>query len=205
MNDISIGKRPRPVVSCLRCRAKKLKCDRITPCENCTKAEIAEPCTYNPKGIAPLASNRGRSPPSNPHNRKSSTPVPSRGEPSLRAKSHNPKGITLVPSNGEPSLPPNFPISQAITSAPSNGKQPRPADSPDHASFGSLEDVKHRLAKVEELLGVARAPESSMTADVEQSTPTACLPLLGTVVAEGGRSRYHGQNDRITLLNQARE
>lgn len=40
-------KRPRPVVSCLRCREKKLKCDRATPCQNCTKAGCRAECTYN--------------------------------------------------------------------------------------------------------------------------------------------------------------
>lgn len=39
--------RPRPVVSCLRCRDKKLKCDRAAPCQNCTKAACAAACTYN--------------------------------------------------------------------------------------------------------------------------------------------------------------
>ena len=49
-----------------------------------------------------------------------------------------------------------------------------------------------------------RAREHPMKAEVDQSTPTADLPLVGTVVAEGGRSRYFGQNDKTTLLNQAR-
>lgn len=40
-------KRPRPVISCLRCREKKLKCDRVTPCENCTKAGCPADCVYN--------------------------------------------------------------------------------------------------------------------------------------------------------------
>lgn len=39
-------KRPRPVVSCLRCRDKKLKCDRTAPCENCVKASTGHTCTY---------------------------------------------------------------------------------------------------------------------------------------------------------------
>jgi hypothetical protein len=38
--------RPRPVVSCLRCRDKKLKCDRATPCQNCIKAVCIAECTY---------------------------------------------------------------------------------------------------------------------------------------------------------------
>lgn len=40
-------KRARPVVSCLRCREKKLKCDRVDPCENCIKAGHRADCMYN--------------------------------------------------------------------------------------------------------------------------------------------------------------
>ncbi|TGO08140.1 hypothetical protein BTUL_0224g00130 [Botrytis tulipae] len=44
----SSRKRPRPVVSCLRCREKKLKCDRLLPCQNCTKIPNGSAeCTYN--------------------------------------------------------------------------------------------------------------------------------------------------------------
>lgn len=40
-------KRPRPVVSCLRCREKKLKCDRVAPCQNCVKGGSEAECTYH--------------------------------------------------------------------------------------------------------------------------------------------------------------
>lgn len=46
MNETYPRKRPRPVVSCLRCRDKKLKCDRSSPCENCVKGQVADSCTY---------------------------------------------------------------------------------------------------------------------------------------------------------------
>jgi hypothetical protein len=141
MDDASPPKRPRPVVSCLRCREKKLKCDRTTPCENCTKASIAETCTYNRNGITPDTS---------------------------------------------------------------RVKRPRLSSTLDSAHLNSLEDLQHRMAKVEELLGVARAHQNSATTRVERPTSTS-LPLLGMVVAEGDRSQYHGQNDRVTLLNQARK
>jgi hypothetical protein len=47
MEISSSRKRPRPVVSCLRCREKKLKCDRTAPCQNCSKAGCRAECTYN--------------------------------------------------------------------------------------------------------------------------------------------------------------
>jgi hypothetical protein len=47
-------KRPRPVLSCLECRRKKLKCSRTLPCIQCTKASRATHCSYNeyPSDIA---------------------------------------------------------------------------------------------------------------------------------------------------------
>lgn len=38
-------KRPRPVLSCLECRRKKLKCDRLLPCNQCQKSRLS--CVYS--------------------------------------------------------------------------------------------------------------------------------------------------------------
>ena len=38
--------RPRPIVSCLSCRAKKLKCDRTQPCRQCQAAGRAVECLF---------------------------------------------------------------------------------------------------------------------------------------------------------------
>lgn len=39
-------KRPRPVISCLECRRKKLKCDRSHPCQQCLKVGRPGRCQY---------------------------------------------------------------------------------------------------------------------------------------------------------------
>ncbi|KAI0381607.1 fungal-specific transcription factor domain-containing protein [Hypomontagnella monticulosa] len=41
-------KRPRPVKSCLECRKRKLKCDRISPCSQCQKTQRT--CRYAAEG-----------------------------------------------------------------------------------------------------------------------------------------------------------
>jgi hypothetical protein len=41
-------KRPRPVISCLECRRKKLKCSRTLPCQQCVKAKRADVCAFQP-------------------------------------------------------------------------------------------------------------------------------------------------------------
>lgn len=39
-------KRPRPVLSCIECRKKKLKCNRLLPCNQCTRAGKIPQCVY---------------------------------------------------------------------------------------------------------------------------------------------------------------
>ena len=127
MDELNPRKRPRPVVSCLRCRDKKLKCDRTSPCENCVKAQIADSCTYQ-------------------------------------------RGLNVVSKE-----------SPSVSSA--------------NVNANVVEDLQSRLAKVEELLGIQNSKQSSSAGDPK---PHA----IGTVVAKGTRSIFHGQNDRTTLLNQ---
>ena len=39
--------RPRPVLSCLRCRFRKIKCDRLLPCNQCALTGHDRQCSYN--------------------------------------------------------------------------------------------------------------------------------------------------------------
>ncbi|KAJ9142967.1 C6 zinc finger domain-containing protein [Pleurostoma richardsiae] len=41
-------KRRRPPLACERCRGRKVRCDRKSPCENCIRAKKAASCTYVP-------------------------------------------------------------------------------------------------------------------------------------------------------------
>ncbi|KAI0541396.1 fungal-specific transcription factor domain-containing protein [Xylaria digitata] len=45
-----VVKRPRPVKSCLECRRRKLKCDRLMPCTQCQRSQ--RPCRYVADGEA---------------------------------------------------------------------------------------------------------------------------------------------------------
>ena len=166
-------KRPQPVVLCLRCREKKLKCDRLAPCQNCIKVDCRAECTCNRH--------------------------PSPADPLYQQKR------VQLEAHPEHELPAQ----------------------PDAAfSIGIIEDLQQRLSKLETLLavrphnhfqlarnatiqnyGYARplgAIYSSIdqTSRLENEVPQSSSPFLGTLVVKGSRTRYHGQNDRITLLNQ---
>ncbi|GJP92881.1 Zn2Cys6 transcription factor [Aspergillus niger] len=170
-------KRPRPVVSCLRCRKKKLKCDRVMPCENCSKAGCAPDCVFHP----------------------------------------SPDGVDNVPD--QPSakrmhLPPDFPFPSDPRGDPASARLPPPP-----AAIGLLEDLQQRLQRVEEVLSLKPLTRSyagslkdvvarDASPSVRQTTPsTHAPPYPGTLVVKGKgtRSRYHGQNNRTTLLHQFSE
>ncbi|KAJ8060421.1 hypothetical protein OCU04_010748 [Sclerotinia nivalis] len=165
----SSRKRPRPVVSCLRCREKKLKCDRLLPCQNCTKipGSSAE-CTYN-------------------HD-------PTKSIPKSRPSTNSPGDRTPDLKNVSSTL------ANSVNIIQSNG------------GFGVVEELQSRVARLEELLQVSgklpniqrSTSQSSPTHRVSKRTnfPPRLIPGLCTLVVKGSRSRYHGQNDRITLLNQ---
>ncbi|PKY03675.1 hypothetical protein P168DRAFT_270105 [Aspergillus campestris IBT 28561] len=159
-------KRPRPVVSCLRCREKKLKCDRSMPCQNCTKSGCPSDCMYNNQSPA------------------SQDVLP-------RAKRVH-LGSEAVDQHADP-----------------RGESGR------NAGVGLIEDLQLRLAKLEDLLSVktpanlVSSRDGSVRGASPQSTgiaqPASPPPFQGTVVVKGTRTRYHGQNDRISLLNQFSE
>ena len=161
-----LRKRPRPVVSCLRCRDKKLRCDRLMPCENCNKAGCASKCMYGQQPTPTQAPEPG-------------LPVPQ--EPALsKRKPSQPRDINETSGHDPP------------------------------RSVGIVEDLQARVFKLEEALSINRLPSTTVIHNESRASPqsvntiqsTASQRQLGTLVVKGSRSRYHGQNDRVTLLNQ---
>ncbi|KAJ5564226.1 fungal-specific transcription factor domain-containing protein [Penicillium frequentans] len=47
--DSSARRKSRTVLSCIPCRQRKVKCDRLEPCSQCTRRSVAEACDYSPK------------------------------------------------------------------------------------------------------------------------------------------------------------
>lgn len=165
----SSRKRPRPVVSCLRCREKKLKCDRLLPCQNCTKIPGGSTeCTYNHDPTKSIPKSRP------------ATNSPGDRTPDLKNAPTLGNSVNIIQSN--------------------NG------------GVGVVEELQSRVARLEELLQVSgklsniqrSTSQSSPPHRISKRTnvPPRLIPGLCTLVVKGSRSRYHGQNDRITLLNQ---
>jgi Fungal Zn(2)-Cys(6) binuclear cluster domain len=145
-------KRPRPVVSCLRCRDKKLKCDRLLPCESCTKAGCTSQCKYTDH-----QSNKS-----------------ARTSPAL--------------------LTPQSPVA---VNKKHDGNHPS-------SGLGLIEDLRLRVSKLEEMLALSTPSLVGAAASprLNVSGATSTGNVFGTLIVKGTRSRYHGQNDKITLLRQ---
>lgn len=178
MDVSSSRKRPRPVVSCLRCREKKLKCDRAAPCQNCSKAGCRAECAYNQH-------------------------PPQSSESLLKSK-------------------------RAHLSTDGDGPDQKTSS---RLGTGIIEDLQQRVVKLEELLAVQlQANKYGPMRDVpvqsswyvshnhiflqvllltffrssrpQTDSTFSTSPCPGTLVVKGSRSRYHGQNSRVALLNQ---
>ncbi|KAE9366592.1 hypothetical protein N431DRAFT_417394 [Stipitochalara longipes BDJ] len=52
--------RPRPVLSCLRCRSRKIKCDRLLPCKQCTLTGHDSQCSYSLRPKAESSSSQSQ-------------------------------------------------------------------------------------------------------------------------------------------------
>ncbi|KAE9972737.1 hypothetical protein EG328_004829 [Venturia inaequalis] len=176
-NGNEARKRPRPVVSCLRCRDKKLRCDRSIPCTNCAKVNIASDCVYNSQGIQSARKQQRTISPENDNADMSS----------FMSKSD---GVSRFQGPG---------VVETMQSRLSQVEDL---------------DIQRRLCRIEEHLfinkpsavqhsNLCQFQHSEGKASPRSSTPGGAPPdFLGTLVVKGSKSRYHGQNDRITLLNQ---
>ncbi|KAI9716677.1 MAG: hypothetical protein M1812_005215 [Candelaria pacifica] len=174
-------KRPRPVLSCIDCRRKKLKCDRSLPCTQCWKAGIALQCTY--KKLEGSLSN------AQAHNTDGSeSDSVERARKTARIAS---KGCT--PNQGS--------SSDLFKSQPSSKvRQPK--------NIGVVEDLQCRVAQLERLLldrphGLLVGPEGDGTHG--QARGLISPGQAGFFCIDGQRSQFHGQGHKVALLREFEE
>jgi hypothetical protein len=190
----SSRKRPRPVVSCLRCREKKLKCDRVLPCHNCRKSSRSSACTYS-DDVNPGSASKRQVTMAVERQSANDRGLLRDVEAAVRNETVKVNICDLWYVKGH--LQTDTP--QAVSS---NG-------------VGVVEDLQLRVANLEKLLHVSieasglnvsepqvgvQSPAFNLMNDAGRSPST--IPEPYTLVVKGLRSRYHGPNDRVTLLSQ---
>jgi Fungal specific transcription factor domain/Fungal Zn(2)-Cys(6) binuclear cluster domain len=124
-------KRPRPVISCLDCRRKKLKCDRNLPCQQCVKGGRAASCSFQP-GQEPDVRAAGPD------------------QPEKRRRTDSLADVNGLPRTDGNSLP--------LIVGPSSSA-PRPIPHPPTGT-GLFEQLEQRVAKLENIVNTTH-PESS--------------------------------------------
>ena len=165
-------KRPRPVLSCLECRKKKLKCSRTMPCVQCTKTSHASRCTYN------------EYPPSAP----SSEVVED-----VSLSEDRQKKRKLVQSD--------IPEQQTGTGNPSPGAKITLTPT---TQLGIIEDLQSRVEKLEHQLKL-HTPDLEYVRHFESDegyrTKRYNVSSRGVIRLKDSATRYHGQNQKVALLN----
>ena len=165
-------KRPRPVLSCLECRRKKLKCSRTMPCVQCTKTSNASRCAYN------------EYPPSAPSSEAA--------EDVSHSEDHQRKR-KLVHSD--------IPEQQTGTGNPSPGTK---TTLPSTTQLGIIEDLQSRVEKLEHQLKL-HTPNLNcirhFDSDEDYRTKRYKLSSSGIIRLKDSATRYHGQNQKVALLN----
>jgi hypothetical protein len=165
-------KRPRPVLSCSECRRKKLKCSRTLPCAQCTKTGGAARCSYNE--YAQSAS---------PSEAAQDVLYSEDGGTVRKTASRR------VTGRHEDIESPTYRSNKTQTSV---------------AKLGIIEDLQSRLEKLEQELK-SHIPNLNHLHEHERDddyrTKRNDISFRGVVRLKGSTTRFHGQNQKVALLN----
>jgi Fungal specific transcription factor domain/Fungal Zn(2)-Cys(6) binuclear cluster domain len=136
-------KRPRPVISCLSCRKKKLKCDRSLPCQQCVKGGRATSCSFQP----------GQEPDLRPYDDE---PAEKRS----RLDSVNGSQASLAHVGRQTQTNPTSLTGDRTTLASSTG-------------FGLFEQLENRVTQLETLVGAPQSANSHRNQSHDVQTPVS--------------------------------
>ncbi|KAL8396990.1 hypothetical protein RB594_003909 [Gaeumannomyces avenae] len=154
-------KRPRPVKSCLLCRSKKLRCDRLNPCSQCQKSHRV--CRYaNDQGPG-NASDSGSD---------GETASPSAAAADRGAPAH--KRVALAGG-----LNPRSPAGAPIPPLPTSPQPPVDAAVDVYYRSG-FDDIAARLDRLERLIMASRTGEDVSSALVQGPPPPPLLSGAAT-------------------------
>lgn len=169
-------KRPRPVKSCLLCRSKKLRCDRLNPCSQCQKSHRV--CRY--------ANDQG------PGNASDSGSDGETASPSATAAERGAPAHKRVALAG--GLNARSPAGTAIPPLPTPPQPPIDAAVDAHYRSG-FDDIAARLDRLERLIMASRTSEGVSSAPAQGLPPP---PLLS-----GAATGSYGTNASVSGLTPA--
>ena len=167
--------RPRPSKTCLWCRKKKLKCDRLVPCRQCIMRNVQ--CIYDHEKHSSLGARIAEESDVEREQRRRKVPIPP-----LHREVRTHAGVPAeVPSR--------------IPSTPEKGNR---------ESTRLIENLQSQVNRLERLT----ANQSYITNEAPQLSSLYAnhgdgpMTNSGTLNVKGSRSRFHGRNQRRSLLKE---
>lgn len=177
-DDTPASKRRRIAFSCLDCRRRKLKCDRLFPsCSRCQKGGHPESCTYNSEAVeSAMAQSSGE------RNRTSDFPANGHGAPRIAPRLPS-VARSFAADEGEEEIP-----------------RPRSEDTTakSYAQEERIRQLEYRIIGLERATHGARSPELTQNGHKLHSNPRAAVDKE-TMIFRGkhfktqfyGASHYH--------------
>jgi hypothetical protein len=130
MDEETPRRRRRPALSCLPCRRRKIKCDRVNPCGRCVSTKTR--CTYRMYGVQSQSQDECQ------RDTTSSDPGAYATPPVGRVQAAGRDTLTAGPGRPSASTP-AAPLNERANSANNN-----------HTADTNLQDIAQRLRKLEE-------------------------------------------------------
>ena len=185
-------KRRRPALSCAQCRRRKIKCDRNTPCAQCTQSKSSTTCSYSPDDAAAPVNRRVNA---------ADLPVAYSTPISLGSldRASNNSGVRVSGSSiNHPSSPRAVPL---VENAQYGGRSPwkEPTVQGFH-SESTVQDLRDRIHKLEQLLSESKSRQPADSRDVSSVAETA-PHLRGSL----SKTRFFGQSHWMNFIDQVLE
>jgi hypothetical protein len=138
-------RKKRNTISCFPCRTRKVKCNKLLPCDTCTKRGHPDLCSYDQPASTGQAQETSRAPTGRPLSLQRDTAVPSSSR-------------TSDPDNeGRKSLPPTPRTRDAVSS----NYLSTPVVAPSSATYPEIEDSRSNVENgIMPILGLRDAPSA---------------------------------------------
>lgn len=196
MNENATGpqrKRRRPALACEKCRRRKIKCDRNTPCDQCIRTK-SETCTYlADDSPAPTGKNRrvGMG-----HMTNSSTPS------STMSHENPPSKTNLSAAGAFDALTDQFSIASTKDSAfmerQGNEQTTESLTDPQGSPASTVRVLTDRVHQLEKQLADAARIQTAEPATVSLPMHTTALPTKGVF----SKTRLFGQSHWMNSVEQ---
>lgn len=184
-DDTPATKRRRIAFSCLDCRRRKLKCDRLFPsCSRCKKGGHSESCTYDSEAVA-----------------SASTQSPEK---------HGTGDFSIANGHGIQRTVPRLPsVVRSLAADEEEGRRPRPRLENTTARLYAQEErirqLEYRIVGLERAAYNARSPELTPSDPAKHSSSKAAVDKEAMIFrGKSFKTQFYGSTHYTSYLSHVR-